>query len=166
MVGRLVQQQQVGALQQKAAERHTAALAAGERLHLGVAGRAPQRIHGNLDGAIQLPAVGGVDLLLKLRLLGQESVHLVVAHLLAELAGDLVEAVEQRLHLAQALDHVLHHGLGVVELRLLGEIPHLGALGDPSLAAILLVEAGHDPEHRRLAGAVGSQHADLGAGQK
>ena len=49
-------------------------------------------------------------------------------------------------------------------MRLLLEIADAGALGDPSLAVILLVEAGHDLEQRRLAGAVDAEHADLGVG--
>ena len=51
-----------------------------------------------------------------------------------------------------------------VELRLLLEIADAGALGDPGLAVIFLVEAGHDPQQRRLAGAVDAEHADLGVG--
>ena len=49
-----------------------------------------------------------------------------------------------------------------VELRLLLEIADPGALGDPGLAVIFLVEAGHDPQQRRFAGAVDAEHADLG----
>ena len=52
--------------------------------------------------------------------------------------------------------------IGSIELRLLLEIADAGALGDPGLAVIFLVEAGHDPEQRRLAGAVDAEHADLG----
>ena len=49
-------------------------------------------------------------------------------------------------------------------MRLLLEIADAGALGDPGLAIILLVEAGHDLEQGRLAGAVDAEHADLGVG--
>jgi hypothetical protein len=47
-------------------------------------------------------------------------------------------------------------------MRFLLEIADAGALGDPGLAVILLVEAGHDLEQRRLARAVDAEHADLG----
>ena len=38
------------------------------------------------------------------------------------------------------------------------------ALGELGLAVEVLVDAGHDPQQRALAGAVAAQHADLGAG--
>ena len=46
MVGRLVEQQQVGLVEQQLAQRHAALLAAGELGDLGVVGRAAQRVHG------------------------------------------------------------------------------------------------------------------------
>ena len=51
-----------------------------------------------------------------------------------------------------------------IELRLLLEVADAGALGDPGLAGIFLVDAGHDPQQRRFAGAVDAEHADLGVG--
>ncbi len=57
VVGGLVEQQQVGLLQQEPAQRDPAPLAAGEHRDVGVAGRAPQRIHRLLELAVELPAV-------------------------------------------------------------------------------------------------------------
>ena len=64
VVGGLVQEQDAGAAEQEPAERHPPPLAAGQLGHVGVAGRAAQRVHGHLDGAFQLPASGVVDFLL------------------------------------------------------------------------------------------------------
>ena len=75
---------------------------------------------------------------------------------------DLVVAVEQRLLGSDALHHVLAHGLARVELRLLLQVADAGAFRDPGLAGELVVDAGHDPQQRRLAGAVDADHADLG----
>ena len=36
-------------------------------------------------------------------------------------------------------------------------------LGQPRIAEVFGVDAGHDPEERALAGAVRAEHADLGA---
>ena len=102
MVGRLVEQQQVGLLQQQPAERDAAPLAARERRHIGIARRTAQRVHRDLDRAVELPAIGGVDLLLQLALLGDERVHLVVGELLGELRAHRLEALEQRLDLGRA----------------------------------------------------------------
>ena len=52
---------------------------------------------------------------------------------------------------------------GRVELRLLGEVADGEAGGEASLAAVPVVEAGHDLEQAALARAVAAQHADLGA---
>ena len=134
--------------------------------HLAVRRRAAQRVERDLDGAVHLPAIGGVDALLQLRLLGEEGVHLLLAHLLGELHRDLVEAREVRLHLGEGLHHVLAHRQLGVEMRLLAQIADARALRRPGLAAELLVLPRHDPHQRGLAGAVRAQHADLGIGQE
>ena len=163
VVGRLVEQQQVGALQQQPAERDAPPLAAGELGDVGVTRRAAQGVHGDLDRAVQVPGVGRVDLLLQLGLLGDQVVHLVVRELLAEAQADLVEAVEQRLGLGHALHDVAGDVLVGIELRFLRQEADLGALGRPGLAVDVALQPGHDPKQRRLAGTVEAQHADLGA---
>ena len=72
MVGRLVEQQQVGPAEQQAAQRHPAPLAARQRRDVGVVGRAAQGVHGDLDVALEAPRVGGGDLVLELGLLGAD----------------------------------------------------------------------------------------------
>ena len=65
VVGRLVEQQQVGRAQQQAAQRDAAALAAGELRDVGVGGRQAQRVHRVLELRVEVPGVGGVDLVLQ-----------------------------------------------------------------------------------------------------
>ena len=91
VVGGLVEQQQVGLLEEQPAERDAAALAAGERGHVGVAGRQAQRVHRLVDALVEAPRVGGVDPLLDAREL--------VGGLLGVVGGQLLEAVEQAAHL-------------------------------------------------------------------
>ena len=119
VVGGLVEQQQVGVGQQQPAQRHPAALAARQRGDVGVVRRAPQRVHGDLDVAVEVPGVGGVDLVLELGLEGADL--LVVGVGVAPHGHDLVVAVEQGAHRGHAVEHVAEHVLGRVELRLLGE---------------------------------------------
>ena len=69
VVGRLVEQQQVGVAEQEPGERDAALLAAGERRDVGVVGRAAQRVHRDVDVALEVPGVGGVDLVLERGLL-------------------------------------------------------------------------------------------------
>src|SRR5690606_38602272 len=74
------------------------------------------------------------------------------------------DRVEDGLARRHPLHDVAKHVLGGVELRLLGEVAAGRALGEPRLAGELGVEAGHDPEQRRLARAIGAEDADLGVG--
>ncbi|CAA9313372.1 MAG: hypothetical protein AVDCRST_MAG07-653, partial [uncultured Frankineae bacterium] len=62
MVGRLVEQQQVGRLEQQLAQGDPAPLAAGQHADVGVRRRQAQRVHGLLDLAVELPGVGRLDL--------------------------------------------------------------------------------------------------------
>ena len=95
MVGRLVEQQQFRRLQQQPAQRHAAALAAGKLLHLGIVGRAAQRVHRLVDLGIEIPQSLGLDLVLQLR-------HL-VRGLVGIVGRDFVVAVEDRLLAGQRL---------------------------------------------------------------
>ncbi len=158
MVGGLVEQQQVGLAQQQAAQRDAAALAARELGDVGVRRRAAERVHRDLERRLEVPAVDGVDPLLHAAEL--------VRRLVGVVHGQLVEPVEQRSHLGDPLLDVAAHVLGLVELGLLLEQAHGGVRGELGLAVELGVDAGHDPQQRRLAGAVVTEHADLGAGEE
>ena len=69
VVGRLVEQQQVGVAEEQPGERDAALLAAGDLRDVGVVGRAAQRVHRDVDVALQVPGVGRVDLVLERGLL-------------------------------------------------------------------------------------------------
>ena len=73
MVGRLVQQQDVGLGQQQLGQRHAPLLAAGELLDLGVARRAAQRIQRLLHLRVEVPQPLRLDLVLQLGHLARRS---------------------------------------------------------------------------------------------
>ena len=58
VVGRFVEQQQVGLGQQQLAQRHPALFPARERVDRRVRRRAAQRVHGDFQRAVEVPAVG------------------------------------------------------------------------------------------------------------
>ena len=64
VVGGLVEQEQVGLLEQGHAQGHPPPLAAGKLADRGIVGRQHQGVGGDVQQAIQLPAVAGVDFLL------------------------------------------------------------------------------------------------------
>ena len=142
VVGGLVEQEEVGLGEQEAAQRHPAPLAARERRHVGVPRGQAQGVHGDLEGALEIPGPGGVDLGLQVGLLGQEGVDVGLGR--AERGADLVVAVDQRLHLAHAIGHVAGHVLGRVELGFLRQVADGEAGGEAGLAAEAVVLAGHD----------------------
>ena len=158
MVGRLVEQEDIGLGQQQLAERDAALLAAGQRGNLGVARRAAQRIHRLLDLGVEVPQALGVDRVLKLR-------HL-VGGLVGIVHGELVIAVELRLLLGHALHDIAGHVLGLVEHRLLRQIADADAVGRPGLAHELGLLPRHDAQQRGLARAVEPTTPILAPGRK
>ncbi len=162
VVGGLVEQQQVGGLQQQLAQRDAAALTTGEVGDRPVAGRAAQRVHGLLQLGVQVPRVGVVEVLLELAHLLHQRVGVVGRHQL----GDLVEAVQLAHDLGGAVLHVLQHGLGLVQRRLLEEHADGVARGEERVTVRRLLKTGHDLQHGGLTGAVGAHDADLRARQE
>ena len=88
VVGRLVEEQDLGGLEQQLAERDAALLAAGEGVDGGVVGRAAQRLHRDVDLAVEVPEVLGVDLVLE----GGHLLHQLVGIVLGDLHRDFVVA--------------------------------------------------------------------------
>ena len=120
VVGRLVEQQQVGVLEEEPGERDAALLAAGQGRDVGVVGRAAQRVHRDVDVAFQVPGVGRVDLVLERALLGADGV--VVGVGVGPLGHDRVVGIDQVLDRADAVEDVALDVLGRVELRLLAQV--------------------------------------------
>ncbi len=163
VVGGFVQQQDVRALQQQAAQGHATALAAGDDRHRRVAGGAAQGVHGHFEAGVQVPGALGVHLLLHLALALDEGVHLVRLHGLGEFGVDLLEFLHEIDHVLHAFFHHLAHGAGFVHQRFLLQVADGEARREHGLAVEVGVHPGQDLQQRRLARAVQAQHADLGA---
>ena len=160
MVGGLVEEQQVGLGQEQAAQRHPAPLTTGECGDVSVPRGAAQGVHGDLEGALEVPRAGGVDLVLEFGLLGQELVEVGVG--VAEGGAHLVVAVHHLFGLAHPFGDVAEDVLGRVQLGLLGQEADGEPGGEPGLAGEVVVLSGHDLEQRGLARAVAADDADLG----
>ena len=159
VVGRLVEEEQVGPGEEEPAERHPAALPTRQGGDVRVSGRQAEGVHGDLERPIEVPGTGGIDLVLELALLGEQLVEVGVG--LAHGRAHRVEPVHQCLYLAYTLGHVAQDVLGGIELRLLGKEPDSEAAGQPGLAGETVVFPGHDAQEGRLAGAIGSDDAEL-----
>ena len=97
VVGRLVEQEQVGVAEQEPGERDAALLAAGQGRDIGVVGRAAQGVHRDVDVALEVPGIGRGDLVLERALLGAD--RLVVGVRVGPRGHDRVVLVDQRLDL-------------------------------------------------------------------
>ncbi len=157
VVGGLVEQQQVGLLQQQLAQRDAALLTAGEVGDGPVAGRAAQGVHGLLELGVEVPGVRVVQLLLQLAHLFEQRVGVVGRHLL----GDLVEPVELALDLGDAVLHVLQDRLRLVQRRLLEQDADGVAGREERVTVRGLLQPRHDLQNGRLTGAVRADDADL-----
>jgi hypothetical protein len=161
VVGGLVEQQHVGLRQQQAAERHAALLAAREVVDLRVPRRQAQRVGGDLELRVERVRFGRGEQLLELLLLGGELVEVGVG--LGVLRVHLLEALLRLEHFPQAFLDRFAHGVAGLELRLLRQVADADSRHRRGRAFVLLVEARHDLQDRRLAGAIEPQEADLGA---
>ena len=163
MVRRLVEQQQIGRLQQKPAQRHPAPLAARQRRDVGVRRRQAERVHRQIEARVEVPGVGGLDPVLDARLFIEDLLHGVGRQILPQPGVDLVVPREQRLERRHALFDVAQDVLGGVEPGLLLKEPDRDPLGRGRLAEKGRVFARHDLQERALSRAVQSEHADLRA---
>src|SRR5690606_24936164 len=75
VVGGLVEQEQVGLLQQQLAERHAATLTTGEVVDQDVRRRAPQRVHRLVEPTVEVPRVRVVQVGLQVAHLGEQGVE-------------------------------------------------------------------------------------------
>ena len=161
VVGRLVEQQQVGVAEEQPGERHAALLAAGDLRDVGVVGRAAQGVHRDVDVALEVPGIGGGDLVLEGGLLLADGV--VVGVGVGPVGHDRVVLIDQGLDLGDPVEDVALDVLGRVELGLLAEVADGEAGREAGLAHEPVIEPGHDPQEAGLAGAVRADDPDLRA---
>ena len=146
MIGRLVEEQHVGLLEQQPAQSDAPALAAGNVGDAGLARRTTQGVHGDLDPAIDVPCVRGIDTLLERRLHLDQRRHLGIVQRLGEARAQGLELGHHRPHRRHALGNALEHRLTRIELGLLRQVPNPNAFGRPRLAAEFDIAAGHDAQ--------------------
>ncbi len=161
VVGRFVQQQHVGGRQQQAAQGHTALFTTGQVLDARIPGRQAQGVGGNVQLALQVVAVGGLQDGLELGLLGGQLVEVGIGFGIGGV--DLVQACLGVLdHADRFLDYFTHR-LVRVQLRFLRQVANVDVGHRTGFAVEFLVDARHDPQQGRFTGAVQAEHANLGA---
>ena len=163
MIGRLVQQQHVGLGQQQAAQSDAAFFTAGENTNHGVPGRQAQSVGSDFELVLGVRTAGGDDGF-EFGLFGGQGVKVCVRFTVSGVNS--VKASLGSEHGAHAGFNAFAHGVRVIELGFLRQVTDVQVRHGGGFALDLGVDAGHDFEQGRLAGTVGAQHADLGAGEK
>jgi hypothetical protein len=113
-----------------------------------------QRVHRLFDLAVEVPQALRLDLVLQPR-------HF-VGGLIGIVHRQFVVAIENVLFGGDAEHDIAAHAKIGIEMRLLREIADARAFCDKTFAVKFGVDAGHDAQQRRFAGAVDAEHADLG----
>jgi len=166
VVRRFVEEQDVGLLDEQPAQRDPAALTAGEHIDDGIRRGTAQSVHGELEPGVELPRPHRLDRILHLCLPVEHRLHLVVVHRLGKAFGELVVLRKQRLGIGCAFLDDLEHRFPRLELGLLFQKTDTVARRPYDLSVACLLDAGHDPEQRRLSSTVETEHADLCAIEK
>ena len=161
VVGGLIQQQHVRGAHQQAAQCHPAALTTGQVGYIGVPGRKAQGVGGDIQAALDIVRVGGLDNAFQFRLLLGQLLEIRV--FLGVGGVHLFQALLGAADLGEGLLDDLAHVLVRVQLRFLGQVTDVDARLRARLAQVVLVDAGHDAQQGGFTGAVEAQHADLGA---
>ena len=163
MVGGLIKEQHVGLRQKQSAQRHAALFTAGEHTDACIPWRQAQGIGGYFQLVLGVGAGAAKDGFHLGLFFGQ---RIKIGTVLA-IGG--VDFFEPRF----GLEDVPHpgfdafaHALIGVELRLLRQIANVQTRHRHGFALKLLIHTRHDLEQRGLAGTIGAEHADLGAGKE
>ena len=145
MVGRLVENQQIGIGDDGATKGDPPLFAAGQRAHQPVRSGSVQMHHRRLDACLDVPRIGGGDLLLQLGLP-------------VRVGGQRLVLVEQLELMRRPVADRIEHGDAVGSLEPLRQItdPQAGARSDFTI--ISLRDAGENFKKRRLAAAVAPDH--------
>src|ERR1051325_985254 len=151
MVSGLVEQKDVGLLQQQTTESDAPAFTSGQNSNFSVRRRTAQRVHRHLQTRVEVPRVLVVQLFLHLALSREQLIHGVVRHFLAELRVDLVKLFEQADGSGDGFFDNFTNGARVVEQGLLLEIADGVAGRDDGLAVDLFIDASEYAEQGRLA---------------
>ena len=159
VVGGLVEQQQVGLLQQELAQCDATPLSTGEVVDECLRRRAAQGVHRLVELGVDVPRADGVEVVLQLAGLGAQGV--VVGVGLGHLGVGGLQARHLGLDLGHRLLDVLEHRGALRERRLLLEHADARVGVAHEVAVVGVVEPGHQLQQRRLAHAVGTDDADL-----
>src|SRR5450830_1350088 len=161
MVGRLVQQQHVGLGQQQLAQCHAALFTTRQDAYNGIPRRQAQSVGSHFQLLVHAVAVGGGDDRFQTRLFGRQRIKISVFFSIGGVHG--IQLGLRFKDFTQCALDFLAYGFFRIKLWFLRQITDVQIGHRNGFAFDFLVDASHDLEQRRLARAVQTKHADLGA---
>ena len=109
VVGGLVEEQNVGLLDEQTTQGDTAAFAPGEKLASLICRRTMEGGHGTIQTAVEIPGVGGVDDVLQFALARKQLVHLVCVFVVLGESEFLVDVFVFSQRVYYVLNALLHN---------------------------------------------------------
>jgi hypothetical protein len=166
VVGRLVEQQNIGLAEQQAGQCHAAAFAAGANRMGAIIGRAAQGIGKQADAVVEFPAVEVFDLFEHFALRSMSFIISSSSVTSPSFIADVFVFLQEVDNVLHAFFHDLPNGFGFIEVRLLSQVPDFVLFFKFDLAFVILVQAGNNFQQGRFTRAVETQNADFGAVEK
>ena len=151
VVGRFVEQQQIGAFQQEFAQGHSSTLTTGQRTDVSVSRREIHDLHCNFNFVIQFPSVRCFDLILDTRHFVVDFLHGVIVKRLRTLHAQLVVAIQQSSTRRDRFLQIAPNIKFSVELWLLRQIADRKPVRQSCFTIKFAVQTSHDSKQRTLA---------------
>ena len=149
VVGRLVEEEDIGLLEKETAEGNSTAFTTREGGYFLVVGRTLERVHRAFELTVDIPCVSSIELILQFSLTRNQGVHLIgiFQHIgVSEGLVDLVKLSEQIHDGLHTFAHNFKHGLVRIELRLLLKVSHRITWREYNFALIFLVDTCYNLE--------------------
>ena len=159
VIGRLVEQENVGLLQKQTAQSHAAAFTAGKNVNNLLRRRAAERVHRKFKVVIKIPRIKRVKPVLQFRLPRTQFIKIRIG--VAERFVYFVELRKQIRNFFYALAHNLAHSLSRFKLRLLLQITDCVPRRKRSLSGIVRVDSRKNLKQTGLSRAVRPDNADF-----
>ena len=169
VVGRLIEQQDIGFLKQQTTQSHTAAFTSRQVLHRLVFGRTTQRIHSTFKLAIEVPSICSVDNILQFGLSRKKSIHLTRILIIfgqSELIVNFFVFGQSVYYTLYAFHHYFLYGFGIVKMRFLSQITDGISRREYHLSLIVFIQTGYNLHQGRLTRPVQTDNTDLRSVEK
>ena len=163
VVGRFVEQENIGFGKEQSAKCHAAAFTAREVIDMHISRWTTQGIHRLFDARIEIPYILCVDFFLKFALLFDYTIHFFVGHGVGKFGAECIVFVHEVNVFLYTLFDNFSHGFARFKLGLLFQIPYGVAGGEVGFAIEFFIYTSKDAQQRAFTRAIEAEYADFRA---